>query len=1271
MVPDSCCLGSFLTGCAGLGGADSETLLRLSRRQGILAAVPCFSAEELLLLDAHRPGGSSPSMGLLQRGTRKYLGKGDFFTPSPTTDVLREVCSNDIYAYFGCHTQRLAVADLPWILPSNLWEKNLSTGTWHMVQPPAGYCDCPLRTHYAASCNGEHDVSPKDYAVASSALHVIAEWIDGFHSFSAELLRQLMATSPPVNLTVQLPGRGPLVPVVGIGEILAVALLVNDIDCLGNSCGNVGFTVVRNDDNVPSYAKAIKIDPGFAFTGCDPSQDLDCTASGSEDVTLREFILSQRIPLGSGQVTFYARLPADVKREFNNAMASVLVATDEDFERLFMRDGLQQLFPSPQDVQLRVRFLAQRRDTLRQAYGAVTRTRMVSLASTLLTHTDVTVLVIPDTVPEFLSFLRARYSRGAVLRDPITLRYHAIEDRFVNLALLGGAPGSPDVSTGSSVGATPLPADVPRSPSTREGLVSSFNALRAQRASVEMKDVLRLCGGGGSRRVNLKGGAGIGKSTCCQCIVSSWAKGAIFTEFTLVLWIPLRHLTSERYPSGNTYDEVDVIIRECLELHPSPELRAVVATAYDPSVSVWVLDGYDEIVDRVPEQVVDVLGRMLAAQNRILTGRPNAMEGVPCDVAVEVAGFTDDNIREYVGKFIQSSPQLRGRESSMAHDRTSSVSSTHSLSSQASTPLTGVNAHPLYNFLRRNRLAWELAHIPINLVLLCHVLSEDNVSLQPDRLTLTELYSQLERLMLRRYCVRRGEDALKLTADRITLLTSPLVDCLAVLAFRALQSGAVMIAGVAVAQCIAVTGLGSSNGDGDGDGDGWSALLDCGMLVRATSADAGSAPPNAHTYHFLHLTLQEYFAGVYVARMLLGWKESAARAEVLAWLQANKDAQHLEVMWWFVAGLLAQQQRVSSVTSKPSAAKLVEPACVVCGAAFHALTRWRHHCRLCGHSVCDAHSRRNVRLSPDHGTVRLCLPCIPASIRADGAMRTLLSWWSDSLLARITGAMSETKVRLWIQIAEECSHVLDESDEFSVLLADIAEIVLRSVLGVLKGQRARADVPWFATLQQCPKMAHHMLCDNEAFVEAVTAAVSSASVPVQLVGVDVLRGLGEHVVDYPWMTTLLVAGAQDADHTVRLAVMHTLLDLGEALLGCAALHGVVQAAARDPLQRVRLVAVQIVRVLSDAVLYHEWLVLVLLAALNDANPAVQHVAATVVVSQPGLCARGDIADWFHATVSDNAEDAFWSSTHVLCSLQKYHIEHPWLSDVMVCGCGMF
>ena len=236
---------------------------------------------------------------------------------------------------------------------------------------------------------------------------------------------------------------------------------------------------------------------------------------------------------------------------------------------------------------------------------------------------------------------------------------------------------------------------------------------------------------------------------------------------------------------------------------------------------------------------------------------------VCCDSVVEVAGFTDGAVSEFAHRF-----SSEGRDVSA--------------------------------WLKTQRLAWELAHIPVNCVLLCHVVGEQ---LQqghglPD-LSLTALYSRVEQLLLTRYCRRMGLDvvALQENAPLFQSSTAPVVAALSQLALSAVQQGATALP-------LTVSAVDASPAQ----------LLDSGFVNCETDSN------DSKSYHFLHMTFCEYFAARKLAQAL-SHTGGIVLCDELAWLRSNRNAPRLSVLWLFVCGLLA---RAASTCAAASVVTLCE-----------------------------------------------------------------------------------------------------------------------------------------------------------------------------------------------------------------------------------------------------------------------------------------------------------------------------------------------------------
>lgn len=742
--------------------------------------------------------GSTPSCGMFHRDGKVYMGKADVVDDFSIglRNALSEMCSNDIYGFFGCRAQRLCISEQRWLPGSEIFADQ--------------------------------------YGMPHSGIHLMCEWITDLHMFDEILIESLQSASISVDLVIT-DAAGCRLLVKGMGVVLAVALLLNDIDCLGGRFKNVGYVIEADPTNKTRIARVVKIDPGFAFHLCDRHSFSTATNHYSQLVDSLRIISSFRIQYAPSLPPLaFDRLPMNVQSECLETLRDMFQLDRNTMRGWFRRPGFEALYPDDLGVGVRLQFLQDRLDTIRESYVRL-------LPQLPPTDRD----SFPTTPDACLSFLKAKYNATAVLKDPITGATYPLSDRAVHLSLLRNrdSPGS-------------LDDDTELSDDRYDRFQNIVDGVRGgKKTSIELTELLGMCKAQ-TKRINISGGAGYGKSTCCQVMVSQWASGKLFTEFNLVLWVPLRRLTSDRYSSGESHDIVDIIIRECLGVSGlNHRLRTVIAELYNPATTIWILDGYDEIAGRVPQQLSEAVNGMLAAPNRILTGRPQAMSGLSkrLDLQVEVAGFNDRDVLEFISRYLGIDAQT-------------------------------VKQHPFVTRLRDNRALWQLAHVPINLILLCNVLSGVDES---DELTVTSVYCRIERLMMRRYYVRvHGSDdgTSGIDEDAIDLFVQPMLTVLSRIALQAVMRGVVVIPGDLIQSCF----VGSV---------GWDQVLACGMLNQADSAVVS---PGSAQYYFLHLTLQEFYA----AKAVL----SACQyniTSVLDWLRLHKYSFHLEMVWVFAAGLLS------------------------------------------------------------------------------------------------------------------------------------------------------------------------------------------------------------------------------------------------------------------------------------------------------------------------------------------------------------------------------
>jgi len=137
---------------------------------------------------------------------------------------------------------------------------------------------------------------------------------------------------------------------------------------------------------------------------------------------------------------------------------------------------------------------------------------------------------------------------------------------------------------------------------------------------------------------------------------------------------------------------------------------------------LWILDGYDEIVQNVPSHLEYLFEQLLKTPHHILTSRPY-LNTLSYDVKMEITGFTDDNIKKYVQQFFD---QMKDELD------------------------VSINSQKLLNFLKSNPSISGVAHIPVNLELICSFWSNEDWS-ETKELTITTLYNMVVEWLCRRY----------------------------------------------------------------------------------------------------------------------------------------------------------------------------------------------------------------------------------------------------------------------------------------------------------------------------------------------------------------------------------------------------------------------------------------------------------------------------------------------------------------------------------------
>ena len=321
------------------------------------------------------------------------------------------------------------------------------------------------------------------------------------------------------------------------------------------------------------------------------------------------------------------------------------------------------------------------------------------------------------------------------------------------------------------------------------------------------------------RKVLVEGDAGIGKTTLSTSISEDWANGKLFQEFELVLLLPLRH--KEVGSVGSISELLNL-------LHSSKKLCSSVADSLEEvegNKMLIIADGWDELAEsgRLEGSFLHklVFGELLPFVSIVLTSRPSAsapLHQLPCfDRFVEVRGFSKEHIVEYIQSEFVKDQEKAGR---------------------------------LLEQLEYNPLVESVCSVPLNCAIVCHLWRtlEENLPT-----TMTELYKKIILNVILRNIQKK--EAYKY----INSLTN--FDALP----NELQQSWVLLCKFAFEGIIKDQIVFSQEELADIFPHGLANVLCFGLLQTAnTILETGYGI----SFHFLHLTFQEYLAALFLVKQI-------------------------------------------------------------------------------------------------------------------------------------------------------------------------------------------------------------------------------------------------------------------------------------------------------------------------------------------------------------------------------------------------------------------
>jgi HEAT repeat protein len=363
--------------------------------------------------------------------------------------------------------------------------------------------------------------------------------------------------------------------------------------------------------------------------------------------------------------------------------------------------------------------------------------------------------------------------------------------------------------------------------------------------------------------------------------------------FDWVLWVPLRKLR-RRSETAVAYNLENLFYDEYFSQQPDGKdlARALWQAVEDPSLSnrvLFLLDGLDEISRELDKDMPmhGFVSHLLKQPQVIITTRPRPSDQIDLgtvDLELETIGFLPGQVNNYI-----SHPEI--------------------------VPDGGI-AREIESFLQKHTLMQSLMRIPIQLDALCFSWERDLLEGRPQ--TMTSIYQAIVLKLWRKDILQLGirdDQGMPLTEGKVKdIFESDIEDyifdeinLIEALAFHGLTNDIIEFR---LKDRESFYRLCKRNGE----------KLPCAgdrVLRKVSFLRTSDATLQRHeqSFHFLHLTFQEFFAARHFVRHWLQDKplpcfragQQSTKDSLMAprlFLQAKKYDSHYNIYWRFVAGLL-------------------------------------------------------------------------------------------------------------------------------------------------------------------------------------------------------------------------------------------------------------------------------------------------------------------------------------------------------------------------------